>query len=99
MWESTDRSISAISKFDDISRSVIHSRVALLNEALQRELESSHSNRSNQCNRNHSVYFEDVRAAHPSVEAGIEDSSDKKHDDMIQHLEEMVHINSLRNIH
>lgn len=41
MWKHTDRTICAISKFDDISRSVIKSRITFLNEALQREIGGS----------------------------------------------------------
>lgn len=95
MWENTDRSITAISKFDDISRSVIHSRVALLNEALQRELESSPRNEL----KNPAVYFEDLTPARPSVELEVEDDNDAKRNDTIRRLEEMVHISSLGNIH
>lgn len=98
MWENTDRSISAISKFDDISRSVIHSRVALLNKALQREIEGSDSKE----HRNPSVYFDEFRSAQPSVDELIEDGNDKsneKHEDLIRHLEEVVRRNNIGNIH
>lgn len=90
MWENTDRSITAISKFDDISRSVIHSRVVLLNEALQREMESSHKpNKENEENYEHvlpknlSFYLMEKKVLESSEEDDI-------HEELSRRLEEMV---------
>lgn len=86
MWKNTDRSMSAISKFDDISRSVIHSRVILLNQALQRELESSHNLGNVPLAKNISFYVLQNKDSLTAAE-----NADKiEHEDLARRLEEMV---------
>lgn len=90
MWESTDRSISTISKFDEISRSVIHSRVVLLNEALQRELESSHRrSHENTDAKNLSFYLIKKKVSESSTQSENVDKDDA-HEQLTLRLEEMV---------
>lgn len=92
MWESTDRSISTISKFDDISRRVINSRVILLNEALQRELESSHvHNQENAEPKNLSFFVLGKKVSESNAENEMVDQGDA-HDQLTHRLQEMVFI-------
>lgn len=95
MWENTERSISAISKFDDISRSVIRSRVVLLNEALERELQNSHERAGL---KNVSYYLSSMHAQPHRVESRVFEANDNgetadendAHEQLTRRLEEMV---------
>ncbi|KAJ6624626.1 P protein [Pseudolycoriella hygida] len=90
MWKNTDRSISAVSKFDEISRNVIHSRVLLLNEALQRELESCHRHKHSKeriQRNNPSCYFLNKKV----VEIDPTDE-DQNHEEIARRLEKMYPI-------
>ncbi|KAG4073046.1 hypothetical protein HA402_009465 [Bradysia odoriphaga] len=96
MWQNTERSISAISKFDDISRSVIRSRVLLLNEALERELQNSHDGTEM---RNVSYYLSG-HARVRTLESGVFDPKDNNenmdedvaHEQLTRRLEELYPI-------
>lgn len=94
MWESTERSISTISKFDDISRSVIHSRVVLLNEALQREMESIHrrSDDEHAVPRSLSFYLAEKKAleSQTNSESNVVNPDDGGHEQLTRRLKEMV---------
>lgn len=98
MWKNTDRSISAISKFDDISRSVIHSRVVLLNEALERELKSDHEqieHHTAPLSKNISFYLSDKKVYESqseveNVDDVYEEEKVDKHEELTRRLEEMV---------
>lgn len=90
MWANTDRSISAISKFDDISRSVIHNRVVLLNEALERELHSTHRHSTERMEpRSLSFYLSDKNIIAPKMDNEIIDDNDA-HEQLTRRLENMV---------
>lgn len=96
MWERTERSISTISKFDDISRSVIHSRVVLLNEALQREMESSHRLSNEHIEpRNLSFYLSEKNLLESKSDAGT-DNADDLHEQLTRRLEELVNCSFLK---
>lgn len=94
MWESTERSISTISKFDDISRSVIHSRVMLLNEALQREMESIHQRSDDERTvpKSLSFYLAEKKAleSHTNSESNVVNPDDGGHEQLSRRLKEMV---------
>lgn len=90
MWRNTERSISTISKFDDISRNVIHSRVVLLNEALQRELESSHRQKSVHIEpKNLSFYLLEKKVLETKSEDNVINEKEM-HEQLTRRLEEMV---------
>ncbi len=91
MWKNTDRSISAISKFDDISRSVIHNRVVLLNEALEREMLSSTHRHSTErvYPKSLSFYLSEKKILEPKVVDEHIDEDDA-HEQLTRRLEEMV---------
>lgn len=87
MWQNTERSITTVSKFDAISRSVIHNRVVLLNEALQRELQSNHHYSSERIQpRNLSFYLNESK----TLRSKANEEDNEAYVELVSRLEEMV---------